>query len=65
MCDTCDTARKQTKPEALKTIAQRMQRKNPPACLDELIGELVGEPTPKVDYAAEGAFESRRRARRE
>lgn len=59
MCDTCNKARKLPVPAALKLIAQAMQQRSAPSCLDRLVGELVGEP--ETDRDAEGAWESRRR----
>ena len=63
MCDICDKARKLPKAKALEAVAQAMQKRGFPPCLDRLVGELVGEPEPKVDRAAEQAWESRRRSR--
>lgn len=61
MCQVCEKARALPKHEALKLIAQAMQQRGAQKCLDALVGELVGEPAPKVDPEAESAWESRRR----
>lgn len=63
MCTTCDKARKMPRLEAFKFIAQAMQQRGSPKCLDVLVGELVGEPEPKVDQEAERTWESRRRSK--
>ena len=44
MCDICDTARRQPLKKALATVASAMQQRSNRgrACLDKLVGELVG-----------------------
>lgn len=60
MCAICNKVKKLSRLEALKAIAQAMQQRGAPECLDRLIGELVNEPNPKVDREADSAWESRR-----
>jgi hypothetical protein len=63
MCDICKIAKTLPKHEALRLIAQAMQQRGAASCLDEVVGELAGEPTPKVDRDAEAAWESGRRGK--
>jgi len=63
MCETCNKARTLPRQKALALIAQAYQnRMNTCPHLDALIGELVGEPTPKADPEVEAAWESKRRS---
>jgi hypothetical protein len=58
MCVICDEARSLPKRKALKTIAVAMQ--NPKnkglACLDKVIGDIIGEPEPEVDGEKDAAW---------
>ncbi len=44
MCDICDTAKKQPKSKALGTVATALndRRYRDRACIDKLVGELIG-----------------------
>ncbi len=65
MCDTCDRVAKLSLTAALREVAKAMQdkRNRGRACLDELVGKLVGEgPNGKdaLDHAE--SLEDRRRS---
>jgi hypothetical protein len=67
MCATCDKAKGLPLDQALKLVQQEMQQRenrSSLAHLDNLLGDLIGMPEPKVDREAEGTWESRRRGRR-
>ena len=43
MCDICEKARLQPMEKALNTIAEEMNKHPGLTCLDDLVGELVGD----------------------
>jgi len=68
MCTTCTKIKKlpsaQAIEAALYAIAARLAKTGHSAqCLDDLLGKLIGEPTPEVDRDTELAWENRRGGR--
>ena len=61
MCQTCDQAKTLPVPEALRLIGSAMKRRGAAACLDQLVGKLVGEVMPERNAHAEAKFEKARR----
>lgn len=64
MCWICDKARRLPQKEALELIASAIRNGGAKRCLDQTVGELVGEPEPEVDKDAESAWERGRRGTR-
>lgn len=59
MCATCDEALRLPVDQALRLVAQAMKRKRL-ACLDALVGKLVGVETPERNLEAEAQWERNR-----